>query len=570
MDVSILRITCGYLCALSIASAGCTGEIGAANSTGSNGAQGRPGLAGGRPGDPSLGGTVDPSDPNAAGPLPLARLNRREYNNTVHDLLGDDTNPADQFPDDKDITFLFRRAGLVADQDADVLRTTAETLAATAVKNLSTLLPCDPTKVGEPACAGQFVDAFGLRAYRRPLAAEEKDHLMTLYQTGRSTLQQSFADSIGMLVEAILQSPGFLYHWESPYDAPQPEGPVLRLAPYEVAARLSYFLWGSMPDKKLLDAAAANQLTADTDVAAQVTRLLADPRARENVSEFFTEWLELDTLANRTKDTTIYPNYDSVLQSAMTGETAAFVKQVVFDGDGRFETLLDAPYSFVNQPLGSVYGMTAVSGMALQKENVNTSQRLGLFTQAAFLTLNAATDGSHPVRRGKAVYTKLLCGDLPPPPPGVPPAKAASSGGTTRQRFTEHDQNACAKSCHGLMDPIGYAFEHYDGIGAYRTTDNGGVVDSTGQVMLDGVTQTFKDAVGLTTELAKSATVRACFATQWLRFALGRLDGDGDGNSIDHAAAAFAQSNLVRDLLVGVATSRSFRYRSPASGEVLP
>jgi len=570
MGVSIFRITCGYLCVLFVACVGCTGEIGSTNAGGSTGAVGRPGQPGSRAGDPAGSGAVDPSDPNAAGPVPLARLNRREYNSTVHDLVGDDTNPADQFPDDKDITFLFRRAGLVAQQDADVLRTTAETLAATAVKNLSTLLPCDPVKAGEQACAGQFVDAFGLRAYRRPLAAEEKDHLMALYQTGRGTLQQSFGDSIGMLIEAILQSPGFLYHWESPYDAPVREGPVLRLAPYEVASRLSYFLWGSMPDKKLFDAAAANQLTAEADIALQVSRMLADPRARENVAEFFNQWLELDTLVNRTKDTTIYPNYDAVLQNAMTGETAAFVKQVVFDGDGRFETLLDAPYSFVNQPLGSVYGMTGVSGVTLQKENLDTSQRLGLLTQAAFLTLNAATDGSHPVRRGKAVYTKLLCGDLPPPPPGVPPAKTASSGGTTRQRFTEHDQNACAKSCHGLMDPIGFAFEHYDGIGAFRTMDNGGVVDSSGQVTLDGVLQTFNDAVQLTAELAKSATVRACFATQWLRFALGRTDGDSDGNSIAHSAAAFAQSNLVRDLLVGVATSRSFRYRSPADGEVLP
>jgi hypothetical protein len=212
--------------------------------------------------------------------------------------------------------------------------------------------------------------------------------------------------------------------------------------------------------------------------------------------------------------------------------------------------------------------MSSVQAATMEKTTVDTTQRRGLLTQPAFLALTGASDGSHPVKRGKAVFQKLMCGVLPPPPANVPPAKPASAGGSTRQRFTEHDQNTCAKACHSLMDPIGFAFEHYDGIGRYRTTDNGVTVDSTGQLTLDGASHSFADAVQLAGILAGSDTVKRCFATQWLRFAFGRDETSADGASLAHAAAGFAAGqDKIRDLMVAVTTSRSFRYRSPAAGE---
>jgi len=203
--------------------------------------------------------------------------------------------------------------------------------------------------------------------------------------------------------------------------------------------------------------------------------------------------------------------------------------------------------------------------------DLNASQRAGFLTEPAFLSLTGAADGSHPVRRGKAIYEKLLCRTLPPPPANVPPAKPASAGGTTRERFTEHDTNDCAKSCHGVMDPIGFAFENYDGIGKYRTTDNGKPVDASGKVTLDGAEHAFANAVELSGLLAASAEVRRCFATQWVRFALARNESGADQASIDGAAAGFGRPEAtMRDLLVAVTTMRSFRYRAPAQGEVLP
>jgi hypothetical protein len=160
---------------------------------------------------------------------------------------------------------------------------------------------------------------------------------------------------------------------------------------------------------------------------------------------------------------------------------------------------------------------------------------------------------------------------LPPPPPNVPPAKPASAGGTTRQRFTEHDQNECAKACHTLMDPIGYAFERYDGIGRYRSMDNGQAVDSSGMLSIDGAAKPFADAVELTKILSTSDSVRSCFAKQWFRFAVGRTETDGDAPSLASVASAFAANQFdMRDLAPAIAASRSFRFRSLAAGEKSP
>ncbi|HEX2870219.1 MAG TPA: DUF1592 domain-containing protein [Polyangiaceae bacterium] len=525
-----------------------------------------PGTGGGTGGT----GSVSPgSDPNAVGPRSLARLTRRQYNNTVRDLLGDTTHPADQFPDDKDRQFLFRRAGLVATLDADQLRTSAETLAAAAIKTPANLLSCDPA-AGEDACAAQFIADFGLRAYRRPLNATESMHLLSLYQNARNNLKLSFNDAIAVLLEGILQSPAFLYHWESPYDAPKLAGQAVELAPYDVASRLSYFIWGSMPDKTLFDAAGAGKLATDADIAAQATRMLADDKARDAAGEFFREWLEIDQVGQLPKDAMSYPDYQPDLQGAMVDATVAFTQNVLFDNGGKLETLLTADYTFSNQLLGKVYGDSGSSTLPA-RTMLDTSQRLGLLGMPAFLTMTGSPNGSNPVKRGKAVYTKLLCGELPPPPPNVPPAKPASAGGTTRQRFMEHDQNPCAKGCHSLMDPIGYAFEHYDGIGRYRTLDNNQPVDSTGMLNIDGSDKSFVDAVELSKILATSDTVRSCFAKQWFRFAVGRSETDGDAPSLSSIAAAFATSQYdIRGLAPAIAVSRSFRFRSLAAGEKAP
>jgi hypothetical protein len=499
--------------------------------------------------------------------MPLRRLDRREYNNTVRDLLGDMTRPADRFPADRDSEFLFRVAGQVSSQDYSTLREAAESLAAAA--NVGTLAPC--MGGNEEACARTFITGFGLRAYRRPLLDREIDSLLQLYKEGRGTVMLDHAGGIKLVIEGLLQSPAFLYHWEAGPTPPAMEGKLVRLGPYENASQLSYFLWGTMPDEELFAAAAANKLGTQAELEAQAKRMLASPRARDTVAAFVEEWLGLDQVLERPKNPMIYPQFKDDLKLAMRDEARAFVSNVVFDGDSLLSTLLTSTSSFANQPLAAVYGVKGVTGAPLKPVQLDAGQRAGLLTQAAFLTVTGATDGSNPAKRGKKIYENLLCGELPPPPPVVPPPKEASEGGTTRERFKEHSDQACAAGCHALMDPLGFAFEHYDGIGGYRTIDNGGQVDASGSVELDGTMHSFKDARDLVKVLAASETARKCFATQWARFAFKRKETDADRASVEAIVGAFSQGGFsVRDLLVGVTGSRSFRYRAPAQGEMLP
>jgi hypothetical protein len=200
---------------------------------------------------------------------------------------------------------------------------------------------------------------------------------------------------------------------------------------------------------------------------------------------------------------------------------------------------------------------------------LDPTQRAGLLTRAGFLAVTSNPDQSSSVKRGRRIYERFLCGELPPPPNNVPAAKSPSAGGTTRQRFEEHDKNPCATACHSLMDPLGFAFEHYDGIGRYRATDNNLPVDSTGTITLDGKAHPYTDAKDMSMLLAASPSVERCFTQQVLRFAFKRLDTDADRASIDAVMATFSKSNAISDVLVGIVGSRTFRYRSPGTGEIL-
>jgi hypothetical protein len=520
------------------------------------------------PGNPGM----PPADPNAAGVMPLLRLNRREYNNTIRDLLAVQVSPADAFPQDVDANgFIFHRYGIVSSLDASRLQEAAESLAQAA--NVTTLAPCaaTATAMAQETCARTFITTFGARAYRRPLLQAEIDRLVALYQAGRTTVMLDYTGAIRMLVEGMLQSAPFLYHWELGPQAATLEGKLAQLGPYEIASRLSYFIWRSMPDKALFDAAAANKLATEADIETQARRMLADPKAKDTITAFFLEWLSLEQVPDRPKDTMLYPQWNDALKAAMVAETQAFVGNVAFDGDGKLDTILTAKFSFVNQPLAQLYGLSGVTGTATQMKSLDPTQRSGILTQSGFLTLTGASDGSNPVKRGRKVYERLLCQTLPPPPNNVPPPKPPTPGLTTRQRFMEHDQQACAMGCHNIMDPIGFGFEHYDGLGAWRTLDQGLPVDASGSIEIDGAKKPFADAIELSNILALSPQVRGCMVMQMARFALYRDGTTDDQASLNAAYTAFSNGSFsMKELLVGVAKTRTFRYRSLAAGEVQP
>lgn len=546
----------------------CTADIGGGQG-GGTGAGSPTGGAGGLvdtngdgiPDTPAGGGSgpgISPTDPNAVGPMPLRRLNRREYNNTVRDLLGTAQRPADEFPADLDATYTFPRAGIVATLDAEHLQEAAEALVAEA--DVSKVLPCMPAG-DEAACAKQFIEKFGLKAFRRPLLAEEIARLTALYDKGRGALMLDFNGAIKLVLEGMLQAPGFLYRWELGPQAPTKEGPLVKLTPYEVASRISYFVLRSTPDQTLLDAAAAGTLASDAEISAQVERLLGSMPARESVASFFLDWLKMtsEQIAVRDKDVALYTEWKPELATAMAKETTDFVSSILWGGDGSFTSLLTSPATSASGALAQLYGVTGGS--------LEASQRSGLLTRAGFLTVTGAANGSHPVKRGIRIYRELLCKELIPPPGlEIPPAEPASAGGTTRDRFKRHEENQCA-ACHLQFDSLGFAFENFDGIGKYRTMDNNLPVDAAGTLTLDGQMVSFNNGMELSAVLAKSEEVKKCFATQWVRYALDRNETEYDAPTVQAAATAFASGNMPA-LLKGVAVTRSFRYRTVAAGEI--
>jgi hypothetical protein len=446
---------------------------------------------------------------------------------------------------------------------AEQMMNAAEAISQKAVADLPALIPyCDAAVSGEDACATMFIDRFGTRAFRRPLAPAEAARFFDLFAWGRSTYD--FAGGIGLVIQALLQSPHFLYRVE--LGTPDPvEGDVVPLGPYEIASRLSYLLWSSMPDDELFAAADAGELATQEQIAAQARRMLDHPRARQAVANFHSQWLKLTHIETVTKDPATYPLYHDGLRSLWRQETEAFLEHVVFDGEGDVGTLLSAPYSMMNAELAAFYGVdNPPTSDVFERVELDPSSRAGILTHASLLAVNAKPNQSSPVHRGKFVREMLLCQLLPPPPNDVeikPPD--VKPGSTTRERFKEHSANPECAACHVLMDPIGFGFEHYDGIGQWRDKDQGFAVDASGSLYatrdIDGP---FYGAVELAKELAVSAEVRQCVATQWFRFGYGRAEGKTDACAMHEIQGAFAASgNNIKELLVALTQTEAFLYR---------
>jgi hypothetical protein len=320
-----------------------------------------------------------------------------------------------------------------------------------------------------------------------------------------------------------------------------------------------------MPDDDLFAASDAGELATKDQIAAQARRMLEHPRARQAVANFHSQWLKLTHIETVAKAQATYPLYHDGLRSLWKQETEAFLEHVVFDGEGDVATLLSAPYSMMNAELAAFYGVAnPPSGEAFERVDLDPNERAGLLTQASLLAVNAKPNQSSPVHRGKFVREMLLCQLLPPPPNNVeikPPE--VKPGVTTRERFKEHSANPECASCHVLMDPIGFGFENYDGIGLWRDKDQGLPVDAGGALFatkdIDG---TFNGAVELAKRLAESAEVGQCVATQWFRFGYGRAEGKTDACAMAEIQGAFAASgDNIKELLVGLTQTEAFLYR---------
>ncbi len=322
-------------------------------------------------------------------------------------------------------------------------------------------------------------------------------------------------------------------------------------------------MWDSVPDDALLDAAGAGALGDPDGLRQQAERLLGDPRAREAVAAFHEQWLGLDELETLSKDPSVYPIFDDELREAMRNETRRFTSTVILSGDGRLETLLTAPYSYLEGPLYELYGVTPGGEGLGDPVALPENERAGILTQASFLAAHAHANQSGPIQRGVTVRTNLLCSPPPPPPPdinAIPPDPDPEA--TTREIFEMHTADPVCAGCHDLIDGIGLGFEAYDGVGAFRTEQNGLPVDQTGELTVTDVDGEFEGAVELAHMLAGSQQVRECVTLQWFRYAFGRVETEDDECSLQVLDYAFDTSDHdIRELLLAIIQTDAFRYR---------
>lgn len=537
------------------AAAGVSGGAGTATNAGTGG---------------SAGGVVEPPlscDETAPGPAPVRLLTRVQYDNTVADLLGTSSRPATGFPAENEVQGY--RTNTAANQVSPLLvekyLAAAELLAAEAVTSrLDTIAPC-PAGADTAACGHDFVRAFGLRAFRRQLEAEELAVFDGLFD---ATLDEGYAKAIELVIQATLQSPQFLYRVEA-LEAPTEETGAVALAPYELAARLSYFLTNSMPDAELLERAASGALASPEEIEAETRRLLATPRARETALDFQDQWLGLSRLEGAAREAPDVAFGPTELVPDFKASLAAFLEDAIFGEMGTVENLFTSPKLFVNQKLAPLYGVTAPEGDGFEASTI--ANRTGLLTQPAIMALFAHADQSAPVLRGAFVRERILCLPVDPPPPDVNPnPPPVDVNATTRERFAQHTSEPTCAGCHVLIDGVGFGFERYDQFGRYRDLENSLPVDESGEVVgtedaqLEGA---FVGAAELSARIAGSDRVRDCVATHWYRYAMGRVEDSADACSLEDVKRRFRIGNgQFAELLVGIALSDAFRYR-PAMTE---
>jgi len=548
---------------------GCTAKIsgqdgtasptgaGAATAGGASGA-GTGAAVGPGPIDPNTG---LPRDCQAAGDLaaaaPLTRLTNREYANTLDDLFPAAAFPVPTLPTEtKDDGF--DNVGKNQSPTAVWIEGYFEQASAVASSVAASLV----TSCGasDAACVETALLALTGRAFRKPITGDERARLVALLAAANSKWGLTKAAEVA--VRGLLQTPQFLYRLE--HGTASAGAAQLPLTGHELASRLSYLLWDSMPDAELSASAAAGTLSQVAELEAQARRLLASPRARDAVAVFHSQWLRFEKMAVLSKSAALFPGFNSATADALRASTERFVDEAFWE-QRSLESFLTSPTVYANASLGPILGV-GVSSNELIATSGPAGQRAGILSQPGLLAGFAHETASSPVLRGVFVLDRLLCSKSAPPPPGVLPAPTSDGSGagtTTRQKFEQHLSSPACDACHKSIDGIGFGFENYDAIGAYRTEENGIPVDASGQIVgsldADGP---FQGAVELGTRLAASKQTQACVARYWYRYAFGLADGDVNACALLPAVQGLqASGGDLQELLLAIVKSSSFRAR---------
>ncbi len=511
------------------------------------------------------GGPCD--DTPRPGPAPVRRLNKSQYRATIRDLLGIHFDASHALPDDgaggegfdnaAETLFISPvHAEKYLEAAKEALRYAANDSAARA--RIFVALPDDKTTVED--AARRVLERFVLRAYRRPARVEEVDRLMALFKKEQAR-GQPFDEAILYTLQAVLISPNFLFRIEEPATTAEPK----RLTDYELATRLSYFLWNSMPDDKLFELAAAGKLQEEETLKTEMTRMLKDRKARGLAESFAGQWLETRRLGIEVKpDRNLFPRYNDELENAMREEPILFLLEILADNRSLLE-LLDSDYTYTDQALARLYGIPPPPGFG-QPRRVSLpkdSHRGGVLTMAAVLTVSSYPHRTSPVLRGKWVMEAILGTPPPPPPPDVPTLpedKKQTEGKTLRARLLAHRANPVCASCHERIDPLGFGLENFDAVGRWRDMDADQPVDASGSLP-DGTR--FEGPEGLKKVLlARKDDFLRHLATKMLGYALGRGLVNDDYCGVDKAVDSLKQNEYhSHALLWEIINSAPFRYR---------
>ncbi|WP_437952005.1 DUF1592 domain-containing protein [Sorangium sp. So ce296] len=506
----------------------------------------------------------------APGPTPrLTRLTHAQYDNSIRDLFGKDMKASASFLADPAFEGFDNNAkGLVvSDRLARDYRRAAEAIAADVVVDqavLGDILPCAPEGDGA-ACARQLIRELGKRVYRRPLSAEQEAAYVAAYARGDGLFESGtpFEQGVRHVIEAMLQSPHFLYRVELSEELDGEQ--IIPLDGYEVATRLSYLLWNSLPDDALLAAAERGALGSPEGIEAEARRMVDDPKAVSALDDFHRQWLHMSRYADLSKDPALYEGFDASVSSAMLAETQAFIRHVILEMEGDYRTLMTAPVGFVNDKLAPIYGVEGSFTSELVETPLDPASRAGLLTQAGFLASHAFARETSPIHRGVFIQRQILCADLPDPPANIntelPPKQGEIR--TTRDQVEAHTSPKACSSCHGLINPPGFAFEHYDAVGRYREDERGEPIDASGTMAVGEAEIRFDGAVDLAKQLAESPVAERCYLTNWYRYGNARQLSREDACTIDDLDAKLGASGYnIKELLVALTQTKTFRYRA--------
>ena len=485
-----------------------------------------------------------------SGPSPLRRLTQREYDNTVTDLLGVRRELEREFPQDERAGPFYSNVTETPGEAAiGMYQVAAETLAAKAALTLWKQTGCAATT---GACLEGWLKNFGLRAFRRPLEPTEVQAYLAMFRSGMSS--GSGEVGLRLVVQTMLQSPYFLYHLES-HEQKQANAATARLTPHALASRISYFLWQTLPDAELLNAANEGRLNDAGEVGRQVRRLIDSPRARETIVHVVEQWLSLDDLDRTELDAMSFPLFTGAMKQAMRQESQDFIAHVLANEAGSLKKLFAAPYSVLNPAVAELYGLKQTD---TSRVNLDSKQRMGILTHPSLLTV---THG--PVLRGKLIRTRLLCEDVPPPPENADTTlPMAKEGQTPRERLLAHSESSSCRGCHKLMDPLGFAFDHFDEIGRWRQKYGSDQdIDARGDLILGARTLKFDGANDLIEQLVQTEELGACVGKQVLRFALARLETDADGCAAYKAEQSLKTNNSnILEMAADIAASQEFAH----------